>query len=109
MFHLMRAAGLLVLPAALALPLAAQPAPASVQPPAPVEYRSAFTGYQAFGDDQPVSWKEANDAVREIGGWRAYAKEAQAGQPAAQPAPTPTPTPTPAPAPADPHAGHGKH
>jgi hypothetical protein len=105
MFHLMRAAGLLVFPAVLALPLAAQPAPAApAQPaPAPLGYRSAFEGYQAFGDEKPVPWKDANDAVRAIGGWRAYAKEAQASQPAAQPAPTPTPTPT------DPHAGHGKH
>lgn len=98
MFHLMRAAGLLFLPAALM----AQTGPAPVQAPAPIDYRSAFEGYQAFGDDQPLSWQQVNDTVREIGGWRAYAREAQANPPA-PPAAAPTP------APADPHGGHGKH
>ena len=28
------------------------------------------------------SWREANDLVRHIGGWQAYAHEAQAGSPA---------------------------
>ena len=25
----------------------------------------------------PLAWREANDAVERIGGWRAYAREAQ--------------------------------
>jgi hypothetical protein len=46
-------------------------------------YRSAFTGYRGFGDLPVVSWREANDRVREIGGWKAYAREAQS--PASEP------------------------
>lgn len=53
--------------------------------PAPRElYRSAFDGYPPFNDPPAVSWREANDTVGRIGGWRAYAREAQ-GAPA-QPA-----------------------
>lgn len=39
-------------------------------------YRSAFEGYQGFSDAKPVPWREANDNVARIGGWRAYAREA---------------------------------
>jgi hypothetical protein len=47
-------------------------------------YRSAFEGYRGFGDEKPVPWREANDVVGRIGGWRAYAREAQgAGEPEA--------------------------
>ena len=42
----------------------------------PVPYRSAFEGYQPYSDEKIVSWKQANDTVGQIGGWRAYAKEA---------------------------------
>lgn len=43
--------------------------------------------------DKPVSWREANDTVARIGGWRVYAR---------QPHP-----PDPAPAvPSPPHSGH---
>ena len=45
--------------------------------PAPLAYKSAFEGYQPFTDDKTVNWKEANDNVARIGGWRAYAKQAQ--------------------------------
>ena len=48
-----------------------QPSPAAAQP-----YRSTLEGYQAFGDDALVPWKQANDTVRQVGGWRAYAREA---------------------------------
>lgn len=50
-------------------------------------YRSALADYRAFSDEEPASWKEANDLVGRIGGWRAYAREAQAAGPAASPAP----------------------
>jgi hypothetical protein len=103
MNHLLRAASLPLIASLLALPLAAQPVPpaaipASAQPqPAP----SAMEGYQPFDDGKPVPWKQANDTVGRIGGWKAYAREAQ-GEPAAKPAAPAASTP------ADPHAGH-KH
>ena len=54
-----------------------------------VSYNSAFTQYRGLGDDKPISWREANDTVTRIGGWRVYAREAQ--QPDSTPAPTPAP------------------
>jgi hypothetical protein len=53
---------------------AQEPAPSSV-------YRSAWSGYRPFADEKVISWKDANDEVRRIGGWRAYLRESQSGQP----------------------------
>ena len=50
-----------------------------------VSYSSPFTQYRSLGDDKPISWREANDTVTRIGGWRVYAREAQ--QPDATPPP----------------------
>lgn len=50
-----------------------------------VSYTSPVADYQPFVDEKITSWKAANDKVGQIGGWRAYAKEAQ------QPDNTPTP------------------
>jgi hypothetical protein len=80
------------LPHAASAPVEGQPAARAQQPRAHV-YRSAFEGYRPFGDEPAVPWREANDAVGRIGGWRAYAREAQepaapdraASQPAARP------------------------
>lgn len=47
-------------------------------------YRSAFEGYQRFDDEPLRSWQDSNATVGRIGGWRAYARQAQA--PASQPA-----------------------
>ncbi len=41
-------------------------------------YISPIADYQKFVDEKVLPWKTANDKVAEIGGWRAYAKEAQA-------------------------------
>jgi hypothetical protein len=51
-------------------------------------YRSAFESYQPFAEEKILPWKEANDTVRAIGGWRAYTKEAneEAGASRAPPA-----------------------
>ena len=65
------------------LTVQAQPGPPLV--PAPVTFQSAFDGYQPYSDDKTGNWKAANDTTAQIGGWRAYAKEASA--PAVQPAP----------------------
>ena len=51
-----------------------------------VSYTSPVADYQPFVDEKITSWKAANDKVGQIGGWRAYAKEAQ------QPENTPIPT-----------------
>lgn len=73
-----------------------------------VSYTSPIANYQLFVDEKIAGWKAANDKVGQIGGWRAYAKEAQ--QPENTPAPTPPPATAPTSAPPttkiDPHAGH---
>ena len=80
-------------------------------PVSPVIYRSSFTDYRALGDDRVHPWKEANDTVGTIGGWRAYAKEAaeSARAAAAKPAVpiTPATSPTPSAPPATPHPRQG--
>jgi hypothetical protein len=43
----------------------------------PAVYTSPIADYQKFVDEKVLPWKAANDKVAEIGGWRAYAKEAQ--------------------------------
>lgn len=77
---------LAILPALVALNVPAQTATA---PAAPSDaqaqavqspYRSALEGYQPFSDEELLPWKQANDTVGKIGGWRAYAKEAAEGQ-----------------------------
>jgi hypothetical protein len=42
-------------------------------------YRSAFEGYRPFAEQPLTSWRQANDLVGRIGGWQAYAREAQGG------------------------------
>ena len=54
----------------------AQPGPAATAEAAPPGYRSALEGYQRYSDEKIVNWKQANDTAGQIGGWRAYAKEA---------------------------------
>jgi len=78
----------------------------------PLVYTSPLARYRAAREVEVVSWREANDTVARIGGWRAYAREA--GQPEAPvPAPVHAPAPAPAPAPAVPSTptapSHGKH
>jgi hypothetical protein len=92
-------------------PMAAVPA---------LRYEPSFAQYRRLGDEKPVSWRDANDTVTRIGGWRVYAREAQqpdaaspttpaasaALTPAVKPAETP-PTAKPMPMPMP--AGHGGH
>jgi hypothetical protein len=68
-----------------------------------VRYESTFAQFRRIGDDKPVGWREANDAVARFGGWRVYAREAQQPEPAmadepAAPAAAPTQPTAPAPA-----------
>ncbi len=72
-------------PAAVLAQTASRPDPldAKVATP-PVVYRSALVGYKKLAaESPPVAWRQANDAVGRVGGWRAYAREAQAPEPAA--------------------------
>ena len=54
----------------------AAPADARTGTATPPVFRSAFEGYQPHTDEKLLDWKQANDQVGQIGGWREYAKEA---------------------------------
>lgn len=83
-----------------------------------LEYRSTLDNYQRFTDEKVRSWKESNDTVGRIGGWREYARQSR--EPAApspagtKPAGPTTPASPAAPAAAPeggrttPHSGHGQ-
>lgn len=64
-----------------------------------VEYRSPIQSYQGFSEPVPVAWKESNDLVGRIGGWRAYARESSDGTRSIKPGLGSESD--------DPHAGHG--
>lgn len=74
-----------------------------------LRYTSSLRTAAKPASDKAPSWREANDAVTRIGGWRAYAREAQQPDPppanAAKPAPS---TARPAPPPM-PHGHPGSH
>lgn len=86
----------------------------------PVLHRPALAGYRPAGELKLGSWREANDTVTRIGGWRVYAREAAGLDPApASPASAPVSAPASAPATAAPasvarpasapgHHHHGK-
>lgn len=85
---------MLLLPALLASGMAcAQTAAPVVQKPQaprlpPPAYVSVFDNYQPYRDEKPRDWREVNRQVDLRGGWRQYAKEAQAPEAVAD---TPTP------------------
>ena len=52
--------------------------PTDARAPVPlVQYRSPFHDYRTFGDSVRTPWRQANDEVARIGGWRTYLREAQ--------------------------------
>lgn len=69
------------------------------------QYRLAFTGYRPLAEETVMPWKETNDSAGRIGGWRAYARQAQELDPAAPAEATPGTTPT-APGGLKPMPGH---
>ena len=71
-------------------------------------YASPLARYRPAGDVKAGSWREANDTVTRIGGWRVYAREAARPE-SAEPTPSLPPAPGGAPAPAasTPMGGHG--
>ena len=53
--------------------------PSDAQAPVPpLRHVSALAGYRRHSEAAPIAWKDANDMVTAIGGWRAYAREAAA-------------------------------
>lgn len=86
------------------IPLAAaQTSPSARSDPAnpaarvpPAAYRSTLADYRRHAEQPVGSWKEVNETVNRVGGWRVYAREASQPDAAAS---------APKPAPAD-HAGH---
>lgn len=74
-----------------------------------LRFDSVIARYKPMTDQKTGSWREANDTVSRIGGWRAYLRQSQAPDamapgvadvPAATVAPATPTTP-------NPHAGHG--
>lgn len=98
-------------------PSAGKPDPLDPKASVPaLSYESSFARYRRLSDEKLISWRDANDTVTRIGGWRVYAREAQQPDPApgtappAKPAgPAPTPDSKPSSAPAPMPAGHGGH
>jgi len=87
--------------AALAQTAPAAPTPQKKPPAAqtaPATFQSAMEGYKPYTDQKTGNWKEANELVARIGGWRAYAKEAAQTEP----------DPNAGQAGHDGHAGHAK-
>lgn len=66
--------------AAPSRPTAVASAPAASAASAPA-YRSAFEGYTGHADVPVRPWREVNDQVGRIGGWRVYAREGQGSGP----------------------------
>jgi hypothetical protein len=99
--------GLLALPAsAWAMP----PDPLDAAAPAPaLSYQSPLEHYQGWREQPIASWREANELVGRIGGWRTYAQEPYSEPPAAEPkAAQPKAPAAPAMAPME-HQHHGHH
>ncbi len=72
---------------------AARPDPLNAQAAVPaLAYSSSLATYRRHAEAEPIGWREANDNVARIGGWRAYARESAAASatPAAS-ASTPAP------------------
>lgn len=89
-----------LLPWALALLVGTAAAQSPDEPgkpslPTQLNYTSPLAAYQAYANQPVEPWREANDRVGRIGGWRSYAKEIQTGEPAKD-----------TPAASDPHTGH---
>ena len=97
-------------------PPARSPRPDPLDPQANVpalRYQSSRQTAGSATADKPLSWRQANDTVARIGGWRVYAREAQQPEPEIKPsasasAPLAAPAPVAAPMPAMPpaHDGH---
>ena len=92
---------------AVALPTAVAPVSPATPSTSSLRYESVFARYQSYRDEKTGSWREANETVDRIGGWRAYAKEAQQPDSVAPIAPITPALPEPKTTKPNPHAGHG--
>ena len=45
-------------------------------PVPPLIHESSLSQYRKLTDEPVISWREANETVNRIGGWRAYSREA---------------------------------
>jgi len=82
----------------------ADPLDAQAATPA-LHYHSPLKAYQGFGEQPLHNWREANEWVGRIGGWRTYAQE-----PATQEIPTQQPAQPAVKPPTKPmEAHHGHH
>lgn len=72
-------------------------------------YQSPLANYRVLSDEKVKPWKETNDNVGRIGGWRAYAKEAQQPETPSGSAPATADTAVPVEAAKPMHGGHGGH
>ena len=80
--------------------VAGRPDPREADVPVPPAlHQSPFAQYRPFAAEVLGSWREANDEVGRIGGWKVYAREAH--EATKQPAPAPGGSGNPAAAPAD--------
>jgi hypothetical protein len=73
------ALAVLIAPAFPALGQSNRSSPGPQDPVADVprtEYRSAFAQYRRYVQQPPAVWRDSNETVNRIGGWRAYAREA---------------------------------
>ena len=74
----LRVAAFLLIAASTAPATFASSDPTDARAPVPlVQYRSPFYDYRTFGDSVRTPWRQANDEVARIGGWRTYLREAQ--------------------------------
>ena len=92
---------------------ASRPDPMDAGASVPVTtYKSPFGTYRAQSEPEVAPWRDSNDTAARIGGWRAYAREAQ-GAATAPTVPAATPPAPAKPASADAkkpmHDGHHMH
>ena len=52
-----------------------KPEVSKAEKPIELVYESSFQNYQRYSASDIQAWKKTNDTVKDIGGWREYAKE----------------------------------
>jgi hypothetical protein len=66
--------------------------------PIKLKYASVFEQYRPHDDPAVKSWREANDTVNRIGGWRTYLRQVQEAEPKASPSSSLSPSSSASPA-----------
>lgn len=59
----------------LAVPIARAEEKKPSPPPSPTALATPFDKYQAWQDEPVQDWRQSNDRVGEVGGWRTYLRE----------------------------------